>query len=382
MRFLHTADWHIGKTLKGHSRLAEQRDVLEEIVGIVREHELDAILIAGDIYDSAAPAAEAQQLLVRTLLEIRGLGVPVVAIAGNHDHAATFDAYRPLMNEVGIHLVGSPGADSTVEFTARSTGEPVVIATLPFVSQRSVIRAAELVANTPVVNSIGYAQRVEDMLVTLSRRFRADAVNIVMAHLTVTGGSRGGGERDAQSIFEYEVPAAAFPTKAQYVALGHLHRRQSINAPGEVHYSGSPIAIDFGEQDNDNVVCLVKASPAGPVQVTDIPITSGRRLMTVRGTLDEIVSQAAAVGDAFLRVQLKERPRAGLLEDVRERLPNTLDVRIDPAFAAPAASPRPTTSGLERTPAELFAEYCVTKNINDPRVEALFARLHDAVSGS
>jgi exonuclease SbcD len=383
MRFLHTSDWHIGKTLKGQSRLAEQRGVLEEIVGIVRENDLDAILVAGDIYDSAAPSAEAQQLLVRTLLEIRGLGVPVVAIAGNHDHAATFDAYRPLMKEVGIHLVGSPGVDSTVAFTARSTGEPVVIATLPFVSQRSVIRAAELVANTPVVNSIGYAQRVEEMLVALSRSFRPDAINIVLAHLTVTGGKRGGGEREAQSIFEYEVRAAAFPTDAQYVALGHLHRRQSIDAPGEVHYSGSPIAIDFGEQDNDNVICLVESSPGGPTEVTDIPIKSGRRLMTVRGTLDEIVSQAAAAGGAFLRVQLKEQARAGLLEAVHARVPNALEVRIDQAFAAPAAGSRPTaTSGLERTPAELFAEYCATKNINDPRLDALFASLHDAVSGS
>ncbi len=82
MRFLHTSDWHIGKTLKGHNRLPEQREILQEIVGIARQHGVDAVLIAGDIYDSASPSAEAQQLLVRTLLEIRIAGVPVVAIAG------------------------------------------------------------------------------------------------------------------------------------------------------------------------------------------------------------------------------------------------------------------------------------------------------------
>ncbi|OKI61692.1 exonuclease SbcCD subunit D [Micromonospora sp. CB01531] len=384
MRFLHTSDWHIGKTLKGHNRLAEQRAVLEEIVGIVRKYEVDAVLIAGDIYDSAAPSAEAQQLLVRTLLEIRNSGVPVIAIAGNHDHAPTFDAYRPLMNEVGIHLVGTPqaGSDGAIEITARSTGESAVIATLPFVSQRTVIRAAELIANTPVMNSISYAQRVEDMLRVLARAFRPDAVNILMAHLTVTGGKFGGGERDAQSIFEYHVPAIAFPAEAQYVALGHLHRRQAIDAPCPVHYSGSPISIDFGEQDNESVVCLVEATPSTPAAVTDIPIKSGRRLMTLRGTLAEIESQARCAGDAFLRVQLKEPARAGLLEEVRDLLPNALDIRIDPAFAAPNATTRPASSGIERTPTELFAEYCATKNIDDPRLAALFARLHDATSES
>src|SRR5215470_12469529 len=105
MRFLHTSDWHIGKALKGHSRLDEQREVLREIVGIAREQAVDAVLVAGDLYDSAAPSAPAQQLVVRTLLALRDTGAAVIAIAGNHDHGPTFDAYRPLLGEVGITLV-------------------------------------------------------------------------------------------------------------------------------------------------------------------------------------------------------------------------------------------------------------------------------------
>jgi exonuclease SbcD len=218
------------------------------------------------------------------------------------------------------------------------------------------------------------------MLHALARAFRPDAVNIVLAHLTVTGGTFGGGERDAQSIFEYHVPAAAFPAETHYVALGHLHRRQAITAPCPVHYSGSPLAIDFGEQDNECVVCLVEATPSMPAQVTDIPITSGRPLMTLRGTLAEIQRQAADAGEAFLRVQLKEHARAGLLEQVRDLLPHALEVRIDPAFAAPNTTNRPTNHGSERSPSQLFAEYCATKNIDDPRLAALFARLHDTIS--
>lgn len=384
MRFLHTSDWHIGKTLKGNDRLPEQRDVLGEIVGIVRDQDVDAVLIAGDIYDSATPSADAQQLVVRTLLDIRNTGIPVIAIAGNHDNAATFDAYRPLMNEVGIHLVGTPrtsDAGGTVEFVARSTGEPVVVAALPFASQRKIIRAAELVAHTPVEQEISYAQRVEGMIAALASTFRPDAVNIMMAHLTVTGSAFGGGERRQQSLFEYEVPATAMPASAHYVALGHLHRRQQVAALCPVHYSGSPIAIDFGEQDNDNVVCLVEATPDTPAQVTDIPITTGRRLLTIRGTVDEVASQAAVVGEAFLRVYITEPSRAGLRDEVASYLPNAIDVCIDPAFAAPLqGSSRQARAGADRTPSELFADFCATKNVSDPRVEALFARLHDALS--
>ena len=158
-----------------------------------------------------------------------------------------------------------------------------------------------------------------------------------MAHLTVLGGTFGGGERAAQSIFEYSVPAAVFPPDAHYVALGHLHRRQALAAPVPVHYCGAPLAVDFGEQDNTNVVLLVEATPTTPARVTDIPITAGRRLRTVHGTVAELAGCAATVGDDLLRVWVRERARAGLREEVTELLPNALEVRIDPEFAAPVA---------------------------------------------
>ena len=155
-----------------------------------------------------------------------------------------------------------------------------------------------------------------------------------MAHLTVTGGTLGGGERAAQSIFEYHVPASAFPPEAHYVALGHLHRKQRLPASCPVVYSGAPFAVDFGEQDNTPVVCLVEATPTTPARITDIPITAGRRLRTVSGTVAEIVARADELGEDYLRVYVREPARAGLREDITDALPNALEVRIDPEFAA------------------------------------------------
>jgi DNA repair protein SbcD/Mre11 len=383
VRLLHTADWHVGKSLKGVSRLDEQEQVLREIVRIAREQEVDAVLVAGDLYDSAAPSAAAQRLVVRTLTALAGTGAEVLVIAGNHDHAATLDAYAPFARAAGITTVGAgvtPAPGGVVEFTARG-GEKATVAVLPFLSQRYAVRAAELVANSPAENTGAYDQQVRDIVAALAAGFRTDAVNLVMAHLTVLGGTFGGGERAAQSIFEYSVPAAVFPADAHYVALGHLHRRQALAAPVPVHYSGAPLAVDFGEQDNTSVVLLVEATPTTPARVTDIPLTAGRRLRTVHGSMAELAALRDGVGDDLLRVWVRERARAGLREEVTELLPNALEVRIDPEFAAPVIGSRPASGpGADRSPGELFHEYLGTRSVDDRRVEELFARLHDRVS--
>jgi len=383
VKLLHTSDWHIGKTLKGRSRLDEQREVLAEIIAVARREPLDAVLIAGDLYDSSAPSAAAQQMVVRALLALRQTGAEVIAIAGNHDHPATFDAYRPLMEVGGITLVGTvrePDNGGVVSFTARSTGEPVNVAVLPFVSQRYAVRAAQLVASTPAENSGAYDELVREVLASLTAGFTADAVNVVMAHLTVTGGTLGGGERAAQSIFEYHVPASAFPPEAHYVALGHLHRRQRLPASCPVVYSGAPFAVDFGEQDNTPVVCLVEATPATPARITDIPITAGRRLRTVSGTVAEILARADELGEDYLRVYVREPARAGLREDITDALPNALEVRIDPEFAAEVNPQGPRVDRADHSPAELFAEYCAFVQVADDRVRSLFDELHDELT--
>jgi exonuclease SbcD len=383
MRFLHTSDWHVGKVLKGHNRLAEQTAVLDEIVRIAREHSVDAVLIAGDLYESAAPTAEAQNLVVRTLLRLRKTGAEVVAIAGNHDHADTFDAYRPLLAAAGITVLGrvrGPDRGGVIEFNASSTGEPVRIAALPFLSQRYAVRAAELIGQTPAENSASYDQLVRDLLAVLTARFSADAVNLVMAHLTVTNGTLGGGERSAQTIFEYHVPATAFPPEAHYVALGHLHRRQSLPASCPVHYSGSPLAVDFGEVENDPVVLIVEAGVGTPAAVAEVPVSAARRLRILRGTVAELAALADSIGDAYLRVFVREPVRAGLREEVQERLPTALEVRFDPGFTAAPGRPGPATGGVDRSPRELFGEFCAQRGVADPPVEALFAHLHDQIA--
>lgn len=383
MKFLHTSDWHVGKTLKGRNRLDEQREVLRHIVEVARAEQVDTVLIAGDLYDTSTPSAEAQKLVVAALLALAKTDAQVIAIAGNHDHPTTFDAYRPVMSAAGITLVGNVRTaedGGLITFTARSTGEPVTLAVLPFLSQRYAVKAAQLVANTPAQNAGSYDQMVRDVLDRLTAGFQPSAVNIVMAHLTVTGGLMGGGERAAQSIFEYYVPATAFPADAHYVALGHLHRHQRLPAPCPVVYSGSPFAVDFGEQDNTHVVVLGEAHPGTPTVTRTVEITGGRRLRTVTGTVADLISRKAEFGDGYLRVWVREPARAGLREQLTEELPNALEIRIDPEFAAAVNGSRPTSSHVDRTPGELFGLYLSEQRIEDPRLSALFGELHDQLA--
>lgn len=384
MKFLHTSDWHVGKTLKGRNRIEEQALVLKEIVDIAAREQVDAVLIPGDLYETSAPSAHAQRLVVRTLTELKRTGAEVIAMAGNHDHAGTFDAYRPLMAAAGIHLVGAvrPAGDGgVVTFHAKSTGEQVNVAVLPFLTTRYAVRAAELINNSPAEHAGAYDEQIRDLIGHLKTGFTADAVNVFMAHLTITNGALGGGERVAQSIFDYFVPATAFGADPHYVALGHLHRRQHLPASCPVHYCGSPVAVDFGEQENTNVVLLVEASPSAPAAITEIPLTAGRRLRTVKGTVAGLAAAADSFGDDYLRVYVQEPTRAGLRDEVVALLPDALEVRIDPEFAAPPARSAPSDRS-NRTPIELFGDFCRERLIDDPRVDALFVQLLDELTAA
>lgn len=379
MRLLHTSDWHLGKVLKGVPRLDEQTAVLDEIVGVATDERVDLVLVAGDLYESAVPPAEAQALAWQTLLRFRDTGAHVVVIAGNHDNGLQFEAIRPLAAAAGIHVLGRPRRpqDGGVIDLTTAGGQCVRLAALPFVSQRYVVRAAELMSSDAAQLAGGYAERCRTVLDHLCAGFGADTVNIVVAHAMVRGGRLGGGERDAQTIEDYWIDATAFPPTAQYVALGHLHRTQPLPAPAPVWYSGSPIQIDFGEGGDAKHVLVADVDPGRPAKVTEVPLRSPRRLRTLEGTLAELTAMAPEVGDDLLRVIVQERSRAGLADDVRTLLPNALDIRL----AAPEDDGEPgRTTRQGKTPHELFAGYLAERDIDDERLEALFAQLLDEAS--
>jgi exonuclease SbcD len=384
MRILHTSDWHVGKVLKGQSRMDEHLAVLRDVVDIARAERPDLVIVAGDLFDTAAPTPDATRVVVRALTALRDTGADVVAIAGNHDNGAQLDALRSWAEAAGITLRGTVRDRPAEHIVTGRTGdgEPWRLVALPFLSQRYAIRATEMFALSAAEANQTYADHVGRLLTTLCEDFdgaggREPTVNLVTAHLTVLGGTMGGGERDAHTVQAYAVPATVFSPATHYVALGHLHRRQSVVAPCPVHYSGSPLAIDFGEEENSPSVTIVEVGIQSAAKTRPVPVEAAVQLRTVRGTLAELSKVDG--GGAWLRVYVRERPRAGLRERVQELLPRALEVRIDPSVLDEAADgggdpARQTRAG--RAPGELFSAYLGSIGHADPAVADLFDRLY------
>src|SRR4051812_37294340 len=307
MRILHTSDWHVGKVLKGRPREKEHTAVLAEIIEIATREKPDLVIVAGDLYDSAAPTSAATKLVTRALSALRRTGARVVAIGGNHDNGPALDALRPWADAAGIELRGSVGdkPEDLIITGTTGSGEPWQPVALPFLSQRYAIRAAEMYDLTAAEASQTYADHIARLIAKLSEGFtRPGTVNLLTAHLTVVGASTGGGEREAHTVMGYAVPATVFPPNAHYVALGHLHRAQQVIGPCPVRYSGSPLAIDFGEEENVCSVAIVDVGVDKAARVRDVPITSAHTLRTVRGSLDQLAT--VNLPDAWLRVFVRE----------------------------------------------------------------------------
>jgi DNA repair protein SbcD/Mre11 len=383
MRILHTSDWHVGRTVRGRSRADEHRAVLAEIAGLAHDRDVDLILVAGDQFDTGAPSAESERIVYRALLDLADTGAHVVVLAGNHDNPRRWAAVRPLLELGNVHLaehVTRADRGGVLDLPTRD-GEVARVALVPFLSQRGIVTSEQLMHRDAYQHAGTYAERVARIIGTLTADFGPDTVNLVVGHLTVAGSggpSLGGGERQAHTIFDYVVPPQAFPPTAHYVALGHLHLPHRVQGPAPIWYSGSPLHLDFGEADRGaKAVLLIEATAATPAQVEQVPLTSGRRLRTLTGSLEQVLAAKDAVGDDLLRVILDEPPRPGLAEEVRDALPDAVDVGVAPREDedrrdAPAEL---DVEALRASPAALFDEYLVELGIVDQRLPAMFQRL-------
>lgn len=370
MKILHTSDWHVGKRIRGRDRSDEHRAVLAEIVGIAAENSVDLVLVAGDLFDTGSPTPMAEEIVWRSLIDLSRVA-PVMVVSGNHDNAARIDAVAPLLEMGRITAVGAarrPEEGGTVlleDIGAR-------VALLPFVSQRGIVKVEQIMGSDPDEHAAAYQDRMMRLIDKLTEGMDDGAVNVLVSHLTVYGATQGGGERDAH-IFGYAIPASAFPGHLSYVALGHLHRQQRMPHPGAVWYSGSPLQLDFGEVDDRKGVLLVDAAPGKPSRVTEVPLTSGKRLVTVTGSLDEVLARADSLQDAYVKVVLTESPRVGLADEVRSAIPGAVDVILAAREVMKSDDPAGRPDHL--APQEAFRRYLEEKGALDEKVTALFGEL-------
>lgn len=383
MRFLHTADWHIGRTMRGRSRAGEFEAVLAEVVGIARAEGVDALLVAGDVWDSQTPPPEADRIVYEALRACINSGIQVVLLAGNHDSARKLEALGLLSELLGVQTQSKllhPHGGGVLTIDGRD-GETARIAAVPFLAEGRFVDAAQVMGLQEQWFA-SYADEVARVYDAMCAGFDAGAVNLLMGHVFIDGArvaSVDGSERLLHIGQTYALPPQRLPASAQYVALGHVHEPQELpGAPVPAAYAGSLLQLDFGERGQQKVVRLIEASAGRPATQRAIPLTAGRRLMELRGTLDAVLAEAARAGDAHLRVVLDvERPEPGLAQRVREQLPGAVDVRLDYP-----SDDEPEALGLAHLqPEELFARYYVQQHGAAPPVEllALFRELHEQV---
>ncbi|MCQ4086154.1 exonuclease subunit SbcD [Saccharibacillus sp. JS10] len=278
MRVLHTADWHLGKTLEGRSRFEEQQKFMEELVDIVRREKVDLILMAGDVYDTVNPPAAAEQLFYESVARIRAEGCQLAAIAGNHDHPERVASVRPLVQSSGISLVGLP-MEQALKMDIARTGEQAVIAALPYPSEARLNELLTLDGTDENLLRRAYSERVGLLMRKLAAEFSPKTVNLAMSHIYVLGGLESDSERPIQVGGAYTVDPSALSCGAQYTALGHLHRPQSVKGEGIIRYSGSPIAYSFSEAGQAKSVMLMDIEPGKPPEIQEIFLSCGRSLV-------------------------------------------------------------------------------------------------------
>lgn len=318
MRFLHTADWHLGRIFNAHSLIEDQAHLLREFVALVRDARPDAVLIAGDVYDRAVPPADAVALLDGTLSEIvLGLGVPVVMIAGNHDSGERLGFGAKLLAARGLHVAGSEPLTLRL---ADCAGDVDLIA-LPYL-EPAVVRA-----RFHSEEALDHAGAMRLQLDALRNRTEPARRSVLLAHAYVGGGEESESERPLSIGGSGAIPTEVFKG-FDYVALGHLHQAQSL-AAGRLRYSGSLMKYSLSEVTHAKSVSLVELDGAGSVSVETIALPPRRELRVLEGTLAELVElgRVDAHSEDYLHARLTD---AGALLDpmakLRETWPNALSL--------------------------------------------------------
>ncbi len=272
MKILHTSDWHLGRTLYGRRRYEEFEAFLNWLTDTIQQHEIDALLVAGDIFDTSAPSHRAQELYYRFLCRVAASCCRhVVVVAGNHDSPSFLNAPKELLRALDVHVVGNASENLEGEvlvLTAKHGAPELIVCAVPYLRDRDirVAEAGESIEDKERKLIEGIRSHYADVasLAELKRTELGTEIPIVaMGHLFTAGGQTidGDGVRELYVGSLAHVSARIFPENLSYVALGHLHVPQKVNGSEVMRYSGSPLPMGFGEAKQQKSVVIVDFYP-------------------------------------------------------------------------------------------------------------------------
>lgn len=323
MRILHTSDWHLGRQFHGLTLEEDHDHVLVQILAIIDDYRPDVVIVAGDIFDRANPPQSAIKRLSEFLTALRATSTAaIVLIAGNHDSAAQIGALGVLAND-GEAIVRGPLDQDERPLVISHPDGPVAISALPFAFEyaaRLCFEDEEIACPADVIRA---------QLASARKHVDEGMRWIVVAHAFVDGAATSESERPLmRTVGGIETVSAAAFAGAHYVALGHLHRPQSVGHD-HVRYSGAPLAFGFDEEGQQKSVSLIDLAPDGAIEVTELPLKPLRQVRSIRGRLLELLA-ATEVSNDFVRVVLTdETPQIDPMKRIREFYPNAVQLAYD-----------------------------------------------------
>ncbi|WP_321996397.1 exonuclease subunit SbcD [Draconibacterium orientale] len=390
MKILHTSDWHLGKKLDDFSRMEEQQAVLQEICEIADREQADAVLVAGDLFDTFNPPTEAVDLLYKTLKRLTNNGRrPVIAIAGNHDSPDRIEAPDPLARECGIIFAGYPNSrvapfeldsglkvlqseEGFLELQLPETTVPLRILLTPYANEYRLKTCLEVENSEDELRAV-----LQKKWETLAEHYCDETgVNILVSHLFMV---RKGDElpeepEDEKPILHVGGAQAVYteniPAKVQYTALGHLHRMHRVdNNSNPVYYSGSPLSYSFAEANQKKYVLLVDAEPGQTAEIREFELNSGKRLLRKRAEgMEDALQWLSENEDALVELTLVTETYLNATDRKQLNKAHAGIVTIIPEVTNPDSSVgnQQKQIDLSRSMEELFRDYFMHEKGQEP----------------
>ena len=422
LRLLHTADWHLGQTLHGVDRTPEHARFLAWLLDQLEAHEVDALVVAGDVFDVAHPTSAAQGLYYRFLADARRRcpHCTVVVVGGNHDSPARLDAPASVLGALGVRVVGGLGptsdADLQIRLPDRTGAVKGWLLPVPFLRPRDLPGTGGLTQDPAEVGPKAHARLIEGhrtlyrrLVDAANERRRPDQALIATGHCYMAGGAISAlSERKIQVGNQHALPVDIFPEQLTYVALGHLHRAQSVGDKANIRYSGSPLPLSLSERDYPHQVLRVDFEDGRLQAITPLPVPRSIDILRVPeepAPLEEVLALLRALprlsnapgGNAgstaaaptterpFLEVRVRvdqatPRLRQDVMAALEDAWPRLLRIDVQHAPASPTPAVWTPHESLERlTPAQVF-EACYRRARDRAPSDDLRALFDDLVT--
>lgn len=313
MKILHTADWHIGKKLHKHELSEDFELFMDWLCESIKEHQVEVLLISGDVFDLANPSSEARKQYYRALWRLRLLNCKIILTGGNHDSPAMLDAPRALLEELEMTVIGGLPEhleECLVPIKNKEGKLEAVVAALPFLRDADLRKSEDGHSYEDRLEAVQQGiQNIFEEAASLCQEKYPGLPALAMGHLFAAGIETSESEREIQLGNQAAFQAAQFGNYFQYIALGHIHKPQRVTAGVPTFYSGSPIPLSFSERKDEKRVLLLDTGKSWIPESLPVPIF--RNLKKISGTLLELQQKLEELSqpyelESLLEVELKE----------------------------------------------------------------------------